>query len=57
VTGVQTCALPISAEKLFSFSLSEDGLHALAQISENYLLCQLEKTLPTLEFYRTIKGG
>lgn len=44
-------------KKLFAFTLSEEGFDTLAATSENYLLFQLEKTLPTLEFYRTISAG
>ena len=40
--------------RTFSFSLSEDGLAALARISEAFTLYQLEKTFPALEFYRSV---
>lgn len=43
-------------EKLFSFSLSDDGLHKLERTSETYLQYQVEKTFPTLEFYRSIRS-
>lgn len=41
-------------DKLFSFSLSEEGLAALARVSEDYLKYQVERTFPTLEFYHSI---
>lgn len=46
-----------SPEKLFSFSLSQEGLRQLAQVCEEYLQSQLEKTFPTLEFYHAITAG
>lgn len=39
-------------EKLFSFSLSEEGLATLGRVAEAYLHCQVEKTFSALEFYR-----
>lgn len=42
--------------RVYSFTLAEDNLQRLAAISEAYLLQQLGKTLPTLEFYRTLIG-
>lgn len=42
-------------EKLFSFTLSDGGLDALGAVSEKYLKAQLEKTLPTLEFWKSLK--
>lgn len=39
-------------KKVFSFTLSDEGFNILGKISEDYLIFQLEKTLPTLEFYR-----
>lgn len=42
--------------KIFAFTLAESSFKQLSQISENYLLYQLEKTLPTLEFYRSLLG-
>ena len=41
-------------KKIFSFSLSEPGLLSLREISEAFLLCQVEKTFPALEFYRSV---
>ena len=41
-------------EKLFSFSLSSEGLDMLAAVSERFFKVQLEKTLPTLEFYQSV---
>jgi len=39
-------------ERLFSFSLSEEGLSVLARAAEQYLTHQVEKTFSSLEFYR-----
>ena len=42
------------AKKLFGFSLSEHGVESLAAISEGYLIHQIERTLPTLEYYNAL---
>jgi DNA repair protein RecO (recombination protein O) len=39
-------------EKLFRFTLSDDGMKLLGMVAEQYLQTQLEKTFPTLEFFR-----
>jgi DNA repair protein RecO (recombination protein O) len=39
-------------KKIFSFSLSEDNLNLLSEISEKYLLSRLQRNLPTLTFYK-----
>ncbi len=41
-------------KKIFSFSLSEECLALLCEISEKYLLSRIQKTLPTLTFYKGI---
>lgn len=41
-------------EKLFSFTLSGQGLDSITSVAEKFLKAQLEKTLPTLEFYKSI---
>ena len=38
-------------EKLFSFTLPEAGLHALAAASERYVLCTLDRGFQTLIFF------
>lgn len=43
-------------EKLFSFTLSAQGLDSLEAVSELYLTAQLEKTLPTLGFYKSLSS-
>ncbi|MCI8654172.1 MAG: DNA repair protein RecO [Angelakisella sp.] len=43
-------------ERLFSFRLGADGLEQLAKASEAYLLAQVERVLPALNFYKTIAG-
>jgi len=40
--------------KIFAFSLPEDGLAALAQVSEQYLLCQLQRGFNTLDFFHSV---
>lgn len=44
------CLAP--ANKIFSFSLSEDGLSALSGISERYLKSVTRKKFKTLDFYK-----
>ena len=41
-------------EKLFQFQLGEENLPVLAHAVEQYLLCQVERILPALNFYKTI---
>lgn len=41
-------------KKIFSFTLSENNLNLLSQVSEKYLLIRIQKKLPTLEFYKGI---
>lgn len=41
-------------EKLFGFKLGEENLPLLADAVERYLLCQVERILPALNFYKTI---
>ena len=41
-------------DKLFSFSLSEQGLEVLNQASESYLKYRFEKDFKTLTFYKMI---
>lgn len=41
-------------EKLFSFRLSPSSLEELQRVSEAYLLAQVERVLPALNFYKTI---
>ncbi len=42
-------------EKLFSFSMSPQGLNELSNASEQYILCTIERSFNTLEFYRQMK--
>lgn len=39
-------------KKIFSFTLSEENTVLLNEISEKYLISRLQKTLPTLTFYK-----
>lgn len=43
-------------EKLFSFSLPDAALSQLSSAAEQYLLCQIERSFPTLEFYKSLTG-
>ena len=70
MTGQETGALPLAPgvlaamryilysdfEKLFSFTLPEEGLRQLDRVSERFLLAQLERDFPALHFYRTVKA-
>lgn len=40
--------------KLFSFSMPEEGLKLLAEVSERFLLNQLGQTFPALQFYKRL---
>ena len=42
-------------KKIFSFSLSAENLELLSKISEQYVLSRIQKRLPTLEFYKSVK--
>lgn len=43
------------SKKLFAFQAGEDTLSNLAQISESYLLAQLERGFSTLDFYKSLQ--
>lgn len=43
------------SEKLFSFSLGEESLTLLSQVTEQFLLLQTSKNFKTLDFYKAIK--
>lgn len=60
VKGVLTAMRHIlyaDAEKLFAFSLSDEGLAQLGEITQHYLIVQLDKRFDTLDFYLGIKGA
>lgn len=40
--------------KLFNFTLSDEGLDVLQRASEEYISCRLERNFTTLDFYKTI---
>lgn len=42
-------------KKIFSFSLSDESLSLLSYVSEKYLISKIQRKLPTLEFYKSIK--
>lgn len=44
-------------EKLFSFSLPDAATGELTFAVQEYLLAQLERSFPTLEFYNSLVGG
>ncbi len=41
-------------KRLFSFTLSDDGLRQLSDISESYLCIRLERGFATLDFYKSL---
>lgn len=43
-------------EKVFDFSLSDEGAKALAFVSERYLMHQTQRSYKTLEFYYSVYG-
>ena len=47
------CYVPF--EKLYRFTLSDDGLRQLANVTERYLTAQLNRGFKTLDFYNTLK--
>lgn len=44
------------SEKIYNFSLSAQGLRALNQITEHYIMVQLEKRFPTWMFYESMRS-
>ena len=42
------------AKRLFSFSLNDESLELLSDVSEAYLIAQLEKSFSTLDFYKRL---
>ncbi|MFR5865321.1 MAG: hypothetical protein ACLUFV_09265 [Acutalibacteraceae bacterium] len=40
---------------IFSFRIGDEALRDLSVIAEKYLQNQLERTFPTLEFYKTTR--
>jgi DNA repair protein RecO (recombination protein O) len=42
-------------ERIFSFTLTDSAMRELEQASERFLLCRLERSFNTLEFYRQLK--
>lgn len=43
-------------KRIFGFKMSAEGLEYLGRISEWYLLTQLEKSFPSLDFYHRLHG-
>lgn len=44
------------AKKIFSFTLTGDAVREFSVICEMYLLSQLERNFPSLDYYKRIKG-
>lgn len=42
------------SKRLFSFSLSEEAMELLSQLTETYLITQLERSFSTLDFYKSL---
>ena len=42
-------------DKVFSFTLSDDGLRRLANLAQGYMHTHLNHTFKTLQFYNQIK--
>ena len=53
ITAVRYICLT-EPKKIYSFSLSEDNLNLLSQISEKYIISRIQKKLPTLAFYKSL---
>ena len=41
--------------KLFSFNMSDDSFRVLGEVTEKYLLSQLQRSFSALDFYKTVK--
>ena len=54
ITAVRFICLT-EPKKIYSFSLSKENLELLSKISEQYVLSHIQKRLPTLEFYKSVK--
>ena len=46
----------VDSAKLFSFTLQEESLDFLSDVTENFLLTQTAKKFKTLDFYKSMKG-
>lgn len=42
------------SKQLFSFSLSDDTSKRLSGVTEQFVSCQLDRTFPTLDFYKSL---
>lgn len=47
--------LQADRKRLFSFQVGPDTLQELGQLAETYLMTQLERGFPTLDFYKTVQ--
>ncbi|MBQ8980182.1 MAG: DNA repair protein RecO [Eubacterium sp.] len=55
ITALRYICLTENVAKVFSFTLSDENLDILSDISEKYLLSRIEHKLTTLEFYKSLK--
>jgi len=57
-TGAKSAAnyiINCSAKKLFSFTLTNEALRELSNVTEGYLLAHLDRTFRTLDYYHKIQ--
>ncbi|HHZ06636.1 MAG TPA: DNA repair protein RecO [Clostridiales bacterium] len=54
VTAMRHC-IYADFNKLFSFTLSDQGLNILERASEEYLIIHMERSFQTLDFYKTMR--
>ena len=52
--AVARYVVEVPCEKLLSFSLEDTAIHELGRMSETYLLNHLERSFPSLEFYKNV---
>lgn len=45
----------VDVSRLFSFNMSDEGLKALNEVTERYLITQLQRSFSALDFYKTVK--
>lgn len=54
ITAIRYICLSEDVGKVFSFSLSDENIDILADITEKYLLSRIDGRLTTLEFYKSL---
>ena len=45
----------VDVSKVFSFNMSDDSFRMLGDVTERYLLAQLQRSFSALDFYKTVK--